>query len=99
MGPKLYQGQHNPPQGPAPVVNETGEYEGKVATKYDSLKIKSDRITDEVTELVNKGWSSKSGVLEGLGGLGMNMGELFRKVIDALTFQKEIDEFRKLMPN
>jgi len=37
-GPSVYKGERNPPQGPVPVVKETGEMTGEQGEKYAALR-------------------------------------------------------------
>jgi len=42
-GPKVYKGERNSPQGPVPVVSETGELKGEQGQKYAAIKDKKSR--------------------------------------------------------
>jgi len=55
-GPFVYKGERNPPQGPVPSVQETGEMTGERAQKYAALKHeKGERLLASVANDIKRG--------------------------------------------
>jgi hypothetical protein len=52
----LYEGKHDAPAGPPPIVKETGAYTGQLKVKYEELKDKLDSYGGRIIDLVNKAW-------------------------------------------
>jgi hypothetical protein len=49
----VYKGQYNSPEGPQPVVNETGAYTGELKIKYEAMAKKLAVPTQDLVKYVN----------------------------------------------
>ena len=61
-GPPVYKGERNPPQGPVPVVKETGEMTGEEGQKYAALKLEhGKRLLASVAADIRDGKTGEGG--------------------------------------
>jgi hypothetical protein len=61
-GPQVYEGAKNPPQGPVPVVAETGELKGEQGEKYAVIKQqKSKQLLASVAADIKDGKTGEGG--------------------------------------
>jgi hypothetical protein len=92
----LYQGKHDAPTGPVPVVKETGAYQGQLQEKYVALKARANKYGSKIIDLVNKAWPANKELKDaGLDYMKMQFSQEWRETFQQYEAVKtDIDAFK-----